>query len=256
MDREQYASQLAKEMRQKGIKFTKPDAAKFISALTKSMAEGLSRDRKLIISNFGTFSVNKYSAKIIQSPRGDNKKFFMPPTDVVKWHPSGKLRERGKSEEVSEDEYEDIKNTLRQETELNPIRTEETTADSQEELIVEKAIKSNEVVVNVFRRKDHLSDATSPLSKLTRSLIREMITSGSMRVEIKPQKTLFEIIYFSSDLEIGKKILPKDSGQIVINKILSLSNKDSNLILISPEERATISSSLTPFGKMLTIERV
>jgi len=84
MTKEQYAAQLARAMREKGIKFTRNDALKFVAAMTKSLAEGLIRDRKITLSNFGIFIVSKYTSKTIRSPRPDKKKFFMPPTDFIK----------------------------------------------------------------------------------------------------------------------------------------------------------------------------
>jgi nucleoid DNA-binding protein len=254
MDKEAYATQLAKEMRGKGIKFNKGDAVKLISALTESMSKGLSRDRKLVISNFGTFSVTKYSAKIIQSPRRDNKKFFMPPTDVVKWNPSGKIRQRGVSEEVSDEEYERIKSFAKVVSGLSPI-FEETTIKSSEQIPEIKPGNSYEIKINVAgRRRDHLSDSRSPISRLVRSVMREMMSLGAERMEIRPQKMSSEIIYIVAGNESSKKIMPKDSSRAVIEKLRSMADAETQLLLISTENKAKIESKLTPFGEMLIIE--
>ena len=256
MDKEDYAAQLAREMRNQGIKSTCDDALKFISALTKSMAEGLAKDRKLTLSNFGTFFVAKYGSKIIQSPLADKKKFFMPPTDVIKWLPSLKIRGRAKSSAVTNDEYERLKGHPQPEPE------EITPAPQPEELRPRKSPFEVQINIVSTRNTAYLTDERSPLSRLTKALLREMITLGAEKMEIRPEKEISRLIYLAQNQPLASRNIPKISHQVIIEKIESLSAPepgllpDEKVISLSESEKIKIYSMLTPLGQLMVLERI
>ncbi|PIR27537.1 hypothetical protein COV40_00290 [Candidatus Berkelbacteria bacterium CG11_big_fil_rev_8_21_14_0_20_42_15] len=257
MDKEDYAAQLAREMRSQGIKFTCDDATKFIAALTATMTEGLARDRKLTISNFGTFLVAKYGAKIIRSPRGDKKKFFMPPTDVIKWKPSLKIRSRAGSTAITDDEYEKLKGHPQPEP-------EEIIPVPQPEELGAKRRNPFEVQINIVSAGNttYFTDERSPLSRLTKALLQEMITLGAEKMEIRPEKEISRLIYLAQNQPLASRNIPKISHQVIIEKIKSLSIPepdllpDEKIISLSESEKIKIYSMLTPLGELMVLERV
>lgn len=255
MDKEDYANQFARSMKASGQKFTTRDAKKFISALTKTMAEGLARDRKLIVSNFGAFEVYKFGAKIINSPRGDKKKFFMPPTDIIKWHPSGKVRIRATSAEVSDQEFQKLVGHAHFEPE--PIMTAGPAP-------LPKPSRPNpyEVKINFQSRgKEYLADERSPISRLARAIISEIKNGGADRVEIRPGKEVSEIIYLSVDSASPSRKIPRISHDIIVEKIKTLATADlenpKNLFLpLSETEKILVKPTPSAFGEILVLEMI
>ncbi|MFA5157722.1 MAG: HU family DNA-binding protein [Patescibacteria group bacterium] len=250
MIKEKFAAQLAKEMRSLGFKLTVPAAEKFVDALAKSMAEGLIRDRKLIVSNFGSFESIKIGAKVINSPKGDKKKFFMPPTDIVKWHPSGKIRERAESTEIDDEEFEQIKGKLF--TEDLPVIFNEAETIGEPEIKVAPQSDPYEVQVRYVKGQNSIPIGRSPLSKLIKSLLKEMLTQGSDKMKITPERFASQIIYFSGDNEQASKILPRDSHNLIVQEIVGLTAGQKEFMLFG-KMRAKIEKNLTPFGTEITI---
>jgi nucleoid DNA-binding protein len=255
MTKEKFAAQLAKEMRAQGFRINAPNAEKLIIALAKSMGEGLARDRKLIVSNFGSFEVVKYGAKMIQSPRGDNKKFFMPPTDVMKWHPSGKIRQRAVSEEVEDDEYKKLVGNPVEEIDAPAvfIQKEEMieTSESAKSKTDPYAVK----VTYAGKVKSYLSDDHSPISKFVKSILSLMKTFGADKLEIVPGKIQTQILYSNVEGMKNQKVLPKDSHAVIIQKIEALAGSANELLLFGTD-RVKLSRKLTPFGYQLTIVKI
>lgn len=257
MTKEKFAAQLAKEMRAGGLKINADNAEKLIVAISQSMAEGLARDAKLIVSNFGSFEVVKYGAKMISSPRGDNKQFFMPPTNVIKWHPSGKIRERAISSEVAEEEYQQLKGNPVEE-EIEPRTIFQPTPEQP--VAISTAEKTNndpyEVKVTfVGKSNSHLSDDNSPISKFVRSIFSLMKTFSADKLEITPSKTDTKILYYSSGETKNQRLLPKDSHKIIVDKIEALAGPSNELLLFGTD-RIKLTRKLTQFGDQLIVQRI
>ena len=204
MTKDKFASQLAKEMKAADIEFNVEKAEKLINAISESMSEGLSRDRNLIVSNFGSFEVVRFGAKIINSPRGDNKTFFMPPTDVVKWHPSGKIRVRGTSSEVSADEYLALIGNASFEDKLPEVLAQDVGVHDNPPM---EKTDLCEIKIN-FRgkSKSYLTDENSPISKFVKSIFTLMKTFGADKLEISPDRTETKILYFSGSETKNRKV--------------------------------------------------
>lgn len=251
MTKEKFASQLAKELRAAGLKINADNAEKLIVALSESMKQGLVRDRKLIISNFGSFDVLKFGAKMIKSPRGDGKDFFMPPTDVIKWHPSGKIRQRGGSKEVPEEEYRKLIGHPQEEFDPLPIFKE-----SAVEMSPATSPNPHEVKVKFLgKSRSYLSDDNSPISKFVRSIFQLMQTFKADKLEIVPGKLHTQLLYYSGTEEKNQRTLPKDTHTVVVEKIKLLAGPANELLLFG-SDRIKLSRQLTPFGDQLTIQKV
>jgi len=253
MDKEDYAAQFSRAMRTGGLRFTRNEAKKFIIAMTKTIAEGLTRDRKLIVSNFGAFEVLKIGSKIINSPRGDKKKFFMPPTDVIKWHPSGKIRSHAKSTAVSEEEFRALVGHAY--LEPAPIVTTPSPA-------APKRKNPYEVKIRLLTKgKEYLADEGSPISRLAKILINEIRAGKAEKVEIRPGKEISEIIYIASSSPLPSRRIPKISHDIIIEKIKTMATVDPAdpklLILpLSETQRILVRPRLSQFGEILLLEMV
>jgi len=253
MDKEDYSIQFSRAMKATGLKFTRNEAKKFIIAMTKTMAEGLARDRNLIVSNFGSFEVIKVGSKIINSPRGDKKKFFMPPTDIIKWHPSGKIRSRGESTEVSEEEFRAL---------VGHAYFEPESVATTPPPAAPKRKNPYEVEVRIITKgKEYLSDKESPISRLVKLLINELKNSKAEKVEIRPGKEISEIIYIASSSPLPSRRIPKISHNIIIEKIKTMATADPTdpklLILpLSETERILVRPTHSQFGEILALEMV
>jgi type IV pilus assembly protein PilB len=75
-----------------------------VIAFGNSVAHELSKGKKIVYSNFGTFYTVHYPSKIIFHPKlGLKKKMIMLPTNVMKWMPAKNIKEMvDKEMEVSE----------------------------------------------------------------------------------------------------------------------------------------------------------
>ena len=75
-------------------KISLPKAKKLVHAFIDSLEMALKKGDKVVFSNFGTFVVYRYPSKTIVDPQGRGHKVLMLPTNVVKWHPSGSVRQK------------------------------------------------------------------------------------------------------------------------------------------------------------------
>ncbi len=254
MDKDDFAIHFARTMRAKGIKFTREDAFRFIAGMTEAMTEGLAHDRKLIVSNFGVFEVCKFGSKIIQSPRGDNRKFFMPPTDVIKWHPSGKIRQRGSSEEIPDEEYQKLKGhpqfDIEPESPIQPVAPKPKRKDPYE------------VAVRVVTKSSSLAlGDDSPLSRLIKAMIKEIKNQKAEKVEIRSGKEISEIVYISGGISQPGRKIPRISHNVIVEKIKSMavaSGQDPKLLILplSETEKINITFRSSPSGEILLMEVV
>lgn len=254
MDKSQYAAKLATEMKNAGLNLTRNNAEIFLDAMAQAMTEGLVHDRKLTLSNFGTFIVSRFGAKIIKSPRGDNKQFFMPPTDVIKWRPSMKVRDRASSSKISDEVYEKlIKGEI-----IEEIPGEKENKCS--ETCSEKNPGHFEVRVDVLTRtgREHIFDALSPISRLTKRLIDDFISSKNDRLEIRPGKNQMLFVYYQNNSTSNVKYLPSVSHQIIIEKLKSMAKKGTKngIIKIDDTRKINLSSMLTSHGESLILQKI
>lgn len=254
MTKEQYAAQLAREMKVAGHKMNCDQAEKFIAALFKSIGEGLAKSREVTISNFGTFFVAKYSSKIIKSPRGDKREFFMPPTDVIKWKPSLKIRSRAGSRPVEKEEYDLL---------LSHKLPEEEPPLLELEINPIKRVDPYAVQINFLAKsRGFMNDDRSPISRLVKKIINEMIEIGAEVAEIRPLKEKSQLLYLAQHQTLESHLIPKISHQIIVEKIRTLAKPEINLpsdekvILTGDEQRIKVYSTLTPFGELIVLERL
>lgn len=243
-------------MKQAGHDFSRPKAESFVDALSEAMTEGLKKDRKLTLSNFGTFTVSRFGAKIIKSPRGDNKKFFMPPTDVIKWRPSLKVRERAKSTKVTDDIHEKLKKgQIVEELPPEAKMGRENLAPKKE-----KKLGKYEVKIDVFAsgQRSHISDEQSPISRLTRSIINDLVNSESNRLEIKPEDRHTVLVYYHDKSADSIRTIPIVSHQIIVDKLKflagNINGRQIGVIRNDKDQEIKVSLGLSRFGETVTLE--
>lgn len=68
------------------------EAYNFIDLLIEVILENLSNNKKVVVSNFGTFKVVKRQKKKVINPN-DRQPMVIPPRKVVKFFPSKNLKE-------------------------------------------------------------------------------------------------------------------------------------------------------------------
>lgn len=89
MNRDRLAKVLASK-----TQITPVMAEKLIMAFGEIVTDALAKGDKIVYSNFGTFYTVHYPSKVIYHPiLGAKKKMVMLPTNVVKWMPSGNIKD-------------------------------------------------------------------------------------------------------------------------------------------------------------------
>ncbi len=68
------------------------EAYNFIDLLIEVIVENLSKNKKVVVSNFGTFRVIERQKKRVINPN-DKKPMIIPPRKIVKFFPSKNLKE-------------------------------------------------------------------------------------------------------------------------------------------------------------------
>lgn len=76
-----------------GAKITIDQANALASAFGSVIQKALLKGEKVVYSNFGTFYLVHYPSKIITHPKKPDQKMVMLPTNVVKWMPSGNIKD-------------------------------------------------------------------------------------------------------------------------------------------------------------------
>lgn len=76
-----------------GAKITIDQANALASAFGNIIQKALLKGEKVVYSNFGTFYLVHYPSKIITHPKKPDQKMVMLPTNVVKWMPSGNIKD-------------------------------------------------------------------------------------------------------------------------------------------------------------------
>ena len=255
MTKEKFASALTKELKALGVKMRTDEAERFVSALSRSMSEGIAKDKKLIVSNFGSFEAIKIGAKVINSPRGDNKKFFMPPTEIIKWHPSGKIKEKVGSSEISDEEFNEIKSKkteLIEDTEDIKVIFSGKIAEAPEPI---EKIDPFEVKVRYKARSHNFDKDKSPINRFIKSLFRQMFDIDCDKFVIAPSKTKCQANYYSEDQVKLEKNFPKETHGILLKEIKEIfsSNKP---VMIFDQVKVEFQTKLTPFGEEINIIKV
>lgn len=78
----------------KRAKIALPQAEKLVDGFCSAITNALKDGQKVVYSNFGTFYTRCYPSKVIFHPRlGEKKKMIMLPTNVIKWMPSGNIKD-------------------------------------------------------------------------------------------------------------------------------------------------------------------
>lgn len=68
------------------------EAYNFIDLLIEVIVENLGKNRKVVVSNFGTFRIVERQKKRVVNPN-DQKPMFIPARKIVKFFPSKNLKE-------------------------------------------------------------------------------------------------------------------------------------------------------------------
>ena len=76
-----------------GAKISIDQANALASAFGEVVQKALLKGEKVVYSNFGTFYLVYYPSKIITHPKKPDQKMVMLPTNVVKWMPSGNIKD-------------------------------------------------------------------------------------------------------------------------------------------------------------------
>lgn len=76
----------------KKLEIKKFEAYQFIDLFIEVMVENLSRSKKVVISNFGTFKVIKRQEKRVINPN-NKKPMIIPSGKIVKFFPSRNLKD-------------------------------------------------------------------------------------------------------------------------------------------------------------------
>lgn len=232
MDKEEFSIEFFRGMKSKEVKMTRSEAKRFVLAFAKALSEGLSEDRQLTISNFGTFLVKKVGARIILNPQGDGRKFFMPPTDIVKWIPSGKIRVRAETASISDDKWQKL---------VGHGSFEEIEEEVKKNKVDEKK-DCDSVNIKVISNEEFFIDEFSPISKFVRKIFDYSNKIGAKKIELRPEKSFSYIIYQTDNGREKKKII-KDSHSVIIAKIKRMKDKSFDF-----------SSQLSPFGEILILD--
>lgn len=84
--------ELSKEIAKKA-KISASQAEKLVDSFGHAIETALLKGQKVVYSNFGTFYLVNYPSKVIYHPKYRDKKMVMLPTNVVKWMPSGNIKD-------------------------------------------------------------------------------------------------------------------------------------------------------------------
>ncbi|TSC94106.1 MAG: hypothetical protein Athens101428_418 [Candidatus Berkelbacteria bacterium Athens1014_28] len=232
----EFSAEFCGSMKLAGIKMTHLKAKRFVLAFAEALSEGLSKDRELTLSNLGTFLVKKVGARIILNPQGDGRKFFMPPTNIVKWIPSGKIRVRAETAEISEDEWQKLVGH-------GSFEDDEEKVAKSDAVIKNPPPDFDTVTINVTPPEKFIFDEFSPISKFVKKILNQAKEVGANKIEFRPENSFACIRYLANNKEKQKHKIIKDSHLIIITKIKKIAKKDFEF-----------SSKLSPFGEILTLE--
>lgn len=76
----------------KKLQIKRFEAYGFIDLLIETIGEQLTKNEKVVISNFGTFKVVKRERKRVINPN-DKNEMIIPAKNIVKFYPSNSLKE-------------------------------------------------------------------------------------------------------------------------------------------------------------------
>lgn len=142
-------SELAKKLAEK-TKFTPEKAEKLIEKFGKIITDQLADGKKVVYSNFGTFYTVHYPSKVIYHPvLGAKKKMVMLPTDVVKWMPSGNIKE-----------MVDLGKDVESATSFGATKKFKETK-AEEGIVDKKATEISEIEIG-FKQKDTAAESVEP----------------------------------------------------------------------------------------------
>lgn len=77
-------------------------ARNLYKAFIEVVGQTLKSENKAIFSDFGTFVTFKYPSKTVRDPRNRDRKILLLPTNVIKWHPSTRIKKLLKPESMVE----------------------------------------------------------------------------------------------------------------------------------------------------------
>ena len=179
---------LAKNLAEKtGLSFKQAES--IIIAFGKIVTEAMLKDEKVVYSNFGTFYTVHYPSKVIMHPKlGAKKKIIMLPTDVVKWMPSGNIKDMIKNDYT-------IESPTTHKSNLHhniPIRINAAKKPAQTENIFEhgfdnsQPINSNPEEIPPIKKRISLLDSGILDKFSTQNLVKHIRPQAEKPLEVEP----------------------------------------------------------------------
>ncbi len=192
MNRKGLAKELAKKTH---LRLDK--AEKLIVAFGDVVENALAKGDKIVYSNFGTFYTVHYPSKIIYHPKlGKAKQMIMLPTNVVKWMPSGNIKDLVNSELQVDDmqtltahgirKFTGALNHAPKSTVLRETKTEDPTQSRSEAADIEEAAEI--VPIKTFSTKKIVEP-------------QKILDKETIAVQEKPDVNIYEEM-----MEDGSKI--------------------------------------------------
>lgn len=253
MNKIQFVGQLNQKLKEAGLNSDRKKTAKFVEAMLSSIGDGLKKDKKVLLSGFGVLEVHRLPSKMITSPLAGGKKYFMPPTDSIRFRTSKHYWGRAAVEEINEtDNLENKPEVVVKEEQIVseiPDDLSKTSDDPEVE----------EVLINLRSRKKsvHFDNENSPISRLAKRILFQFDALGADLIVIKAEKTNGEVRLFDGE-NLAKTIsVPKDSISVLIEKfkkVTTISAKRKTVgSFIHNGKLFVVKFGLDKFGKTLRI---
>ena len=224
----------------KNAKLNARQAENLIIAFGAVVGEALSKEDKVVYSNFGTFYTVHYPSKVIYHPRlGKEKKMVMLPTNAVKWMPSGNIKDMVNTgiqvENATVHGKKKIKNDNPQkspfETSLIPDTNATISGDKKEAA----RLKSLDNKKNNESEAEEV-DVPIKVTKKTASPIPEPILDNSKDLKDSSTEELKHVNIYEELMEDGSKIestfpdairVHKSKTRSFIDRFIGKKNQDS-----------------------------
>ncbi len=196
-----------------GAKITIDQANALASAFGAIIQKALLKGEKVVYSNFGTFYLVHYPSKIITHPKKPDQKMVMLPTNVVKWMPSGNIKDLVNNEVEIENA---TAHGTRKKTINMPRKPKLTTeAEALPQVNSSESIEEEIPIKNVSSTPNIPIAEDQPASKQDGSIYEELMGDGS-----KVESTFKDAIRVHRDRTkyFFNKVLNRNSSPDVTNR--------------------------------------